>query len=245
MKVAVDLHIHTALSPCGDNDMTPNNIANMAFLKGLDIIAITDHNSVKNCEAVINCACKKGIVVVPGMEVETKEEVHVVCLFPTLEEAKKMQEIVYSALPVRENREEIFGQQLVLDDEDNPLEQERRFLITAADISVDDVFSKVEELGGVAIPAHIDRESYSIISNLGMIPDYLNITCVEISKMCSCESFQIQHPYLDRYSFIRSSDAHYLWDILERESFIEVEELSSEGLIRALKKNSYKKIGFI
>lgn len=236
MKVAVDLHIHTALSPCADNDMTPNNIVNMAFLKGLDIIAVTDHNCVENYEVVAGCARSKGIVVVPGMEVETREEVHLVCLFPDLSAAKKMQQIIFDALPERENRAEIFGQQLIMDEEDNIVMEMKQLLVTAADISIDDVFTKVDELRGVVIPAHIDRESYSILSNLGLIPDYLDIKYIEISRMCNYEDLRQVHPYLDVYNHIKSSDAHYLWDMLERESFLELEEISPSGLIKALKK---------
>lgn len=238
MKAAVDLHIHTALSPCSDNAMTPNNIVNMAYLKGLDIIAITDHNSAENCEAVLKCAQSIGITVIPGMEIETQEEVHLICLFPSLDAVLQMQEKVYEALPPLENREDIFGQQLVMDEEDNIRYVSKRLLITATCLSIDDVFNIVGVLGGIVIPAHVDRESYSIISNLGSIPEELRVRYLEVSSGCDPAKFLQNNKQLLAFDFIRSSDAHYLENILERESFIDIESMSAKGLIRAL--NSYK-----
>ncbi|MCX7842603.1 MAG: PHP domain-containing protein [Clostridia bacterium] len=236
MKAAVDLHIHSALSPCADNDMTPNNIVNMAFLKGLDVIAVTDHNSVENIGAVISCAKKKGILAVPGMELETREEVHIVCLFPGLSEAVKMQEIVYCKLPDIKNREEIFGRQLVLDEEDNIIRTVDRLLLTAADIGIDEAFNIVKELNGVAIPAHIDRESYSVLSNLGLVPDCLGIRYLEVSRKCNVDKLISTRYELVGYNFIKSSDAHYLGDILERESFLELDRISASCLIETLRE---------
>ena len=236
MKAAVDLHIHSALSPCADKDMTPNNIINMAYLKGLDIIAVTDHNSAENLEPVLKCAGRRGILAIPGMEVETKEEVHLICLFPGLDEALKMQEYVYCSLPRLENREDIFGQQIIMDDDNNPAGFVDRLLLTAADIGIDEVFTRIDKLKGVVVPAHVDRESYSIISNLGIVPDNLDIKFLEVSRLCNTKKLADRYGYLGGYEFIKSSDAHYLGDILERESFIEVQELSAECLIYSLKK---------
>lgn len=236
MIVYTDLHIHSALSPCSDNEMTPNNIVNMAFLKQLDIIAVTDHNSAENCVAVVECAKKRGIVAVPGMELETREEVHLVCLFPGIDEAFDMQKIVYNALPDIKNREDIFGEQIVMDAGDNVLRHVDRLLLTASNLSVEDVFSHVAALGGVVIPAHVDRDSYSIISNLGIIPENPEIKYLEISKFCDKTKYLEKNPHLGRFNFIRSSDAHSLGDILERENSIELEEISIECLIETLKK---------
>lgn len=236
MKAFYDFHIHSALSPCAENEMTPNNIVNMAYLKGLDIIAVTDHNAALNCEAVLKCAKDRGIVVVPGMELETREEVHMVCFFPGIGEAMKMHEIVSNALPGMENREDIFGKQLIIDDDDNVIGSYKPMLITAADLSIDEVFDTVEKLGGAVVPAHVDRESFSIISNLGMVPDYLNIKYLEISKDCVINEFLNKNPYLSTYNFLRSSDAHNLGKILEKESSIELKEISIECLIESLKR---------
>lgn len=234
MKYAADLHVHSALSPCSDDDMTPNNIVNMSLLKGLDIIAVTDHNSAENLEAVSRCAALNGIVAIPGMELETSEEVHLICLFPTVDAALKMQETVYAALPPLENREDIFGRQMIMDEHDNIKGRLKRLLLTAAGFCLEDAFDLVKGLGGAVIPAHIDRDSYSILSNLGMIPEGLGIKYLELSKSCDFQEFIHKHPSLAGFQFIRSSDAHDLGTILERENFIELEERSIPCLIKKI-----------
>jgi len=238
MKIAVDLHIHSALSPCSDNDMTPNNIVNMALLKGLDVIAITDHNSAENVEAVLQCAKDKGIVVIPGMEIETREEIHAVCFFPDLETVLKMQHIVYEALPDLKNREDIFGEQLVMDSNDDIRGHVDRLLLTATSLSLEDVHKTAQDLGGVMVPAHVDRDSYSVLSNLGMIPEYLELKYLEISRTCDLIKLTEAMPELRKYRFIRSSDAHTLGDIFERESFMEAEEKSVKGLLRQFREGT-------
>lgn len=235
MKVAVDLHIHSALSPCSDKDMTPNNIVNMSVMKGLDFIAITDHNSIENIEEIIYCARNKDLIVVPGMELETSEEIHVVCLFPDCDAAYRIQDIVYNSLPDMENREDIFGQQLIMDNEDNIKGKVERLLLTATGLSLDEVNMKMNEIGGVMIPAHIDRESYSVLSNLGMIPDNLRLKYLEVSKCCKMEKLEEKLVYSKKFFFIRSSDAHRLEDIMERESFLNIDDRSIISLLKELK----------
>ncbi len=234
MKYSVDLHIHSALSPCADKEMTPNNIVNMALVKSLDIIALTDHNSGLNLEAVSKCAKKNGLLFIPGMEVETSEEVHLICLLPDLKCAAELHRHVYKALPAIQNREDIFGTQLILDENDQCIGRESRMLITATKLTVNDVFLLVRQLGGAVIPAHVDRPSYSMISNLGMIPEDLGIIYLEISRSCDKYAFRALKPELDSFRLIKSSDAHYLGDILERESRLELKERSPQALIRAL-----------
>ncbi|MCX7745898.1 MAG: PHP domain-containing protein [Clostridia bacterium] len=235
MRAFVDLHIHSALSPCSSNEMTPNNIVNMAWLKGLDIIAVTDHNTAENCSAVLKCAKERNLLVVPGMELETREEVHVICLFPSLEKVLNFQKFVYAALPSIKNREDIFGEQWIIDENDEMKGKLDQLLITAAELSLEDTFRIVGDLSGVVIPAHIDRNSYSLISNLGLIPETLPIQTLEVSKNCDTATLKLNMPYLDKYRLIKSSDAHQLGDILEKDSYVELEELSIECLIRTLK----------
>lgn len=235
MKAAIDLHIHSALSPCADETMTPNNIVNMAMLKGLDIIAVTDHNSTDNLEAVAKCAEKRDILFIPGLEIETKEEVHLISLFKDMRGAFEMGKIVRKSLPDIKNREDILGEQLIMDENDNVVDHYQSMLITATKLSVDQVFEHVSKLEGVVIPAHVDRSSYSILSNLGVIPDYYNIRYLEISKDCHISKFKQNYPNLIKYNYIKSSDAHYLGDILERESLIEIDELTVETLIKFLR----------
>lgn len=235
MRAAVDLHIHTALSPCADKEMTPNNIARMASLKGLDFIAITDHNTMENYGAVSQCSQQLGVIAIPGMEIETREEVHLVCLFPGLEQALKMQEIIYASLPPAENREEILGQQILMDGSDNITGYKKQLLLTASRLGVEDIYFIVNSLEGVVIPAHVDRSSYSIISNLGFIPSDLGFRYLEISRKCNLTEFLNQNKGLEDYLILKSSDAHVLGDILERECFVEVVEKSIRGLLSALK----------
>ncbi|MCT4618564.1 MAG: PHP domain-containing protein [Marinisporobacter sp.] len=235
MKIAVDFHIHTGLSPCADEDMTPNNIVNMSMLKGLDAIAITDHNTAENCKACLDVAKSKGLIVVPGMELQTKEEVHLICLFKGINEVLSFQQLVYDQLPEKENDPKVFGKQLVFNEKDEAIRENKRMLIISTSLSLNEVFYEVEKREGVIIPAHVDRGAYSLIGTLGFVPKQLEIKTLEISRRCNLTTFLEKYKYLKRYKFIQSSDAHYLGDILERENFIEVEEKTIEGIFRALR----------
>ena len=226
-----DLHIHTALSPCADDEMTPNNIVNMAHLKGLDIIAVTDHNSIKNVEAVSVAAKKQGITVIPGMEVETAEEVHIITLFPSMRSAYSVWQIVDDNMPFIENNPDIFGEQFVLDENDNIIEEESKLLLRATKISVQKLFSLTKSVGGIAIPAHINRRSNSLISNLGFIPPELNVTTVEVSGNICLTDYLSQNPYLRNYNIISNSDAHSLGIISERNKFIDVINNKPQSII--------------
>lgn len=235
MKAAYDLHIHSTLSPCADNDMTPNNIVNMSILKGLDIIAITDHNSCANVQAIMDCAKNTSLLVIPGMEIETAEEIHVVCLFPNSEKAIEMQKLVYLSLPNIKNKEDIFGEQLIYDEKDNLICKENRLLLTASDLTINDVFDIVNnKLNGIAIPAHIDRQANSILSSFGVIPQDIDIRCVELNQK-NLENINLTYDNkLRNIKRIYSSDAHYLWNIHEREHFIDIENLTIADVIRTL-----------
>lgn len=234
MLYAYDLHIHTALSPCGDNDMTPNNIVNMAIIKNLDIIAVTDHNSCENAKAVMEVAENTELIVIPGMEVESSEEVHMICLFPSINKALQMQEIVYKNLPNLKNRTDIFGNQLVYNSKDEVINENERMLITATSLSIANILELSYSFYGIAYPAHIDRDSYSIISNLGLIPKDLNIKAVEFSKHVIPKDIVFEYKYLERYMSIQSSDAHYLEDIMERTNFIELPDKTINSIIRKI-----------
>lgn len=235
MKIAYDFHIHTALSPCGDDDMTPNNIVNMAVLKGLDAIAITDHNTCRNAEACMQCAEGTDLLVLPGMEIETAEECHIVCIFPDIDSARRMEEQVIANLPKIKNRPDIFGHQVVMDKDDNIVGYEENLLVTATAMPVEKVASLARELGGVAIPAHIDKAAYSIISNLGFIDDGYGFKTVEVKDLEKLDSLY-EDKGLGRFRIIHSSDAHYLWDISEREQFLEVDKPDTTSIIDILKR---------
>lgn len=231
MKYAVDLHIHTCLSPCADDDMTPNNIVNMALLKGLDIIGITDHNSCDNVEAVIKVA-KDKLLVVPGMEVQTREEVHLLCYFKDLPTLSEFGLIIEHGLPNLLNRREIFGNQYIMDSEDSILKERKELLLSSVDMGVDEVVSRVRAMEGVVVPAHVDRRSFSLISQLGFISENLNFSTLEIENFHSLNRLNLQE-----YKYIMSSDAHSLGDILERESFIELDSLGVYDLLSRLENN--------
>lgn len=225
MKLYYDLHIHSALSPCADNDMTPNNIVNMAAIKGLDVIAITDHNSCKNAAACIKAAENAGLdlIVIPGMEVETSEEVHVICLFPATAAALEFDVFITQNLPAIKNRPEIFGEQYITDEMDNVTGSVDNLLITAAKLDLYTVVNKVNELSGIAVPAHIDRDSYSVLSSLGFIPPDLKINLVEISQNTDPFAFMNKkRRFLSNHDkFLISSDAHNLADISEKNLYFE------------------------
>lgn len=231
MRVYYDLHIHSALSPCADEDMTPNNIVNMSLLKGLNVIAVTDHNSCGNLRAVMEVAGDR-LLVVPGMEVETSEEVHVLCYFPTIEQAEHMWELLKEKrLPVR-NKPEIFGRQLYMDREDEIIGEEEYLLVTASALSMEEVFSHTRALGGVPVPAHIDRSSYSVLSNLGFLPPELDTDAVEITG----KNLAAWEKDWQNYNIISDSDAHYLGDIAEAVNFMNIKDKNVQEILDNLTK---------
>lgn len=235
MALYYDLHIHSALSPCGDDDMTPNNIINMAIIKGLDIIAVTDHNSTNNLPAIHEVAKRSGIMLIPGLEVQTREEVHMLCYFRNLDSAKAFGSIVYDSLPPIKNNPDIFGNQYIFDGSDNITGSIEKLLLSSSDFSIAELIELVERFDGACIPAHVDRASYSIISNLGFIPESLNIKTVELSYAMTLSSFVSKFPYIKDMNIIKSSDAHYLQDISERENSLPMDELTMSKIFDYLK----------
>jgi len=235
-KVAIDLHIHSVLSPCGEAEMTPNNIVNMALLKEIDFIAVTDHNSSKNLPAIFSVAKEagEGICILPGIEVTTKEEAHILAYFPTMEGAMELDEILYKHLPKVMNRKELFGPQYIMDENDIIIGEVDKLLISATNIGIDKLWDMVTSIGGVLVPAHIDRKSYSIIASLGFIPPELDIKTCEISKNETAENVLKNYQFFRTYQFIHGSDAHQLEDIAERVYFLELEDMQRQTLIRYL-----------
>lgn len=222
-----DFHIHSCLSPCGDNDMTPNNIVNMAALLGFNAIAVSDHNTVGNVKACMEVAEEVGITVIPGMEVETEEEVHILTLYPTLDAAETAAKEVHKKLPAIKNRPEIFGEQVFMDKEDNITGYEEKLLISPCAMSMNYLFDVVKSVGGIYIPAHVDRHSYSVLTNLGFIPDDIDIKNIEISRMTQdVDAFLAAREELKIYNIYRNSDAHYLQDMREAEAFLSISDIS-------------------
>ena len=211
-----DLHLHTVLSACAETEMLPEFIVERAKELGLRLIAVTDHNSAENAAAVVTAAAGTGISVLPGMEVQTREEVHLLCLFDTLEQVGLWQEEVYAHLPPVKNDERVFGIQIVLDAEGNVVGRNDRMLLIATSFSVEEVVRRVCDLSGVCIPAHVDRPAYSVIASLGFIPPDLGIAGVEISHLTGLKEARARFPQLERYSLVAGGDAHRLQDMARR-----------------------------
>ncbi len=227
-----DLHIHSCLSPCGDDDNTPNNIAGMASLCGLNIVALTDHNTTDNCPAFFEAAKRYGIIPIAGMELTTSEDIHVVCLFETLDGAMAFNEKVKSLRIPYKNRPDIFGFQQILDGQDNIIGEEENLLINATLISVEEVPDLVAEFGGVCYPAHIDRQSNGIISILGTFPNSPHFNCVELHDGEKKDEY-IQKYGLQDKKIIVSSDAHRLGDMRDKENYFDLDdEPYSSNLVR-------------
>lgn len=227
-----DLHIHSCLSPCADNDMTPCNIAGMAAIKGLGIVALTDHNSTKNCRAFFAAAKRHGIVPIAGMELTTAEDVHIVCLFPTLEAAEKFDDEYRSFRILYKNRKDIFGDQLILDEEDNVIGEEEHLLLNASTLSIENAERLAKKYGAAVFPAHIDRDENGIIAALGCVPETPHFHAVEFRDRESIGEYSEKYGLSDKL-ILTDSDAHYLWDISEAENYIELEdEPYSSDLVR-------------
>jgi len=206
----VDLHIHTCLSPCADNEMTPKRIITQAKKMDLDVIGICDHNASENVEAVSKAGKKQGIYVLQGMEITSSEEVHVMSFFEKRSSLQEMQHIVYDNLS-GENDVDAFGEQIIVDENDVPVGINNKLLFGASQLNIDKVVELIHSFNGIAIASHIDRESHSIIGQLGFIPEGISFDAVEISSACGSEKRK-DLIFSNQYT-ITSSDAHFISDI--------------------------------
>lgn len=216
--------------------MTPNNLVNMAALCGLSAIALTDHNSCKNCPAASAVAKEAGLIFLPGMELTTAEEIHVVCLLPDLDAAEAFDQLVHGHLPPFENREDIFGQQLILDERDQLLGKEPYLLVNATDFSLMEIPELIKSFGGVCFPAHIEKSSYSVLSALGSIPPECGFTAFEVADWNRIEQLRQQHPILNQGLILKNSDSHYLTQINEvgEQNLLETDRANAAGILHAL-----------
>jgi PHP family Zn ribbon phosphoesterase len=226
-----DLHIHSCLSPCADLEMSPAAIVAKAKASGLDAIALTDHQSAKNCPAIAECARRSGIKCLFGLEVQTAEEVHTLALFDTPEQALAMTEWVYEAMPKRVNDPETFGDQPVVTWDEDIVEMEWRILAMGCRRTIPETSAKVRELGGIYIAAHIDRPNFSVVSGLGAVPEGC-FDAVEFSRTADGEKWLGQAGPL---AVVRSSDAHHLDDVAKVWSEADIEEFSVESLKRCFR----------
>ncbi len=235
-KYFYDLHIHSCLSPCGDDEATPASIAGIGKLNGLDIMALTDHNTAKNCPAFFKAAEAYGIIAIAGMELTTAEDIHMVCLFKTLSDALACDEALVEKRALIPNRPEIFGRQLIMDEDDNIIGEEENILSFATNLSFDEVPDFIKSFGGVCYPAHIDRPSNSVISVLGAFPPDSNFPCAEMHGRERVTDYAVMAS-VPTDKIIFSSDAHQLLDIKEATDFIELadnDEMAVENLFKAL-----------
>ena len=222
MRYSYDLHNHSCLSPCADNDSTPNNIAGMAYLSGIKIVALTDHNSTKNCPAFFEAAERYGIIPVAGMELTTSEDIHLVCLFEELDSALKFDEYLQKRRILIKNRTDIFGQQLVLDGNDEIIGEEEHLLSNATSISLDEAPELIANFGGICYPAHIDRDANGIIAILGTIPPTPCFKCYEMRDGDKIPEYKERYGLSDELIIV-SSDSHYLTDINETNNYFELD----------------------
>ena len=229
-----DLHVHTCLSPCGDVRMSPRKIVADVLEKRFDVIAVTDHNSAANARAVMKSAGGTALKVLPGLEICTKEEVHILGIFDMLEPALELQELVYAHLKGK-NDPEVFGMQVLANELDEVEGFEERLLIGAADLAAEEVVDAIHALKGLAIASHIDREAFGVISQLGFIPEGLGFDALEISRNTSPEEAQRRFPEYRRFAWVRSSDAHRLEDLGTSFSECLVDEPSLGEIGKALR----------
>ncbi len=230
-KLFCDLHIHSCLSPCGSDDMTPANLCGMAMLKGLNMLALTDHNSARNLPAAKACADAYGLLLIPGMEITTREEVHLLGYFPTVDAALAFSEFLRGHMPAKKNKPSFFGNQLVMDEDDNVIAEEDELLIASSDLSLSELVKLIREASGVPVPAHINRGSNGLLINLGFVPDDLNLTAVEVWRDLPCP-----HTPQEGRVVLHSSDAHYLGDSLEARETVELPERSTAAFLEYLRR---------
>ncbi|TDO86114.1 hypothetical protein DFR79_11527 [Halanaerobium saccharolyticum] len=243
LKLKADLHLHSVLSPCGDLLMTPEEIVKKAKKEGVEVAALTDHNTAENVE-VFEFFCEKhNLKFIPAMEAETKEEIHILCYFPDLKSLLKWQEIVYGRLPQQKNDEDFFGPQIKCDFKDDYQAKVKHLLAGAVDLSLEQCLAQVRELGGIAVPSHLDRK-HSIISQLGFIPPELNLITAEISKNTKPEIVLEKFSYLNELQFMQNSDSHYLKEIKAYQRLI-VKEFSFIEFKKAVQKEEGRKIELI
>ncbi|MCX8021212.1 MAG: PHP domain-containing protein [Syntrophorhabdaceae bacterium] len=234
LNFSCDLHIHSTLSPCASLDMSPKNIVLRTKEIGLDIIAITDHNMVENALYAREIGKTEDVHVLIGMELQTKEEIHLLAIFDSPDTGMEFQRIVYDLLPPVPNRVEYFGDQLVVNGDGEIVRVEERLLINSAGISIEDAVSWIASRGGIAIPSHIDSPSFSILSQIGYIPEDIPFDALEVRNEKSIDGI-LSFITKGRLPIVTFSDAHYIEDIGRKRTILNLEEPNCSGIKRALK----------
>lgn len=233
-----DLHIHSCLSPCAELDMTPRGIIKTAVERGIDIIALTDHNSMENVDITRKIGRDK-VFVFAGMEVTSSEEIHILALFNDIERAMELQSLVYDNLPSGVNDERLYGHQVVVNEYDEVLSLNKRLLIGATNIGIGDLIERIRSLGGISFASHVDKESFSVISQLGFIPDDLNFDGLEFSPHITREKATEMFPKLNTFPWVSFSDAHHLKEIGRRVTVFDINEISVDNIKKALREGNF------
>ncbi len=240
-KIKADLHIHTCLSPCGDMNMTPAAIVEKARSKGLDVIGICDHNSSENVAAVKKAGEKNNLKVLGGMEVTSKEEVHILALFDEEKKLSELQEIVYENME-GVNDEEFFGYQLIVDEQGEIIDLNKKLLIGATDLTVERIVELIHSLNGLAIASHVDRERFSLIGQLGFVPEGLDLDGLELSPRYMSEKKKFDFPMSSGLPLVTFSDAHFPDDIGKTSTTFLLDDITVKELKKALKNKDGRSI---
>lgn len=236
-KYRADLHVHTVLSPCAEIEMLPPLIVSEAKVRGIDLIAITDHNASANISAVQKAALGSGLTVLPGMELQTKEEVHVLCLFDTMNQIMEFQRLVDLKLPPINNRPDFFGEQLVVDENGDFIRKEDQLLITSTSFSLNESYHCVNEIGGLLIPAHVNRKANGLLEILGFVPDDIPFLALELSRHITPKEAKEKFPQITSFELIQNGDVHRLSEFIGTTIF-EIESPSITEIKLALRKEA-------
>ncbi len=215
-----ELHSHTVLSPCAEVEMIPPLIVPAVIEKGINLLAVTDHNASANVIAVQQAARDSGLNVLPGMELQTREEVHLLCLFDTLAQLEAWQAVVDAHLPALENDIEHFGEQFVVDAEGDFIRRELQLLLTSTDLSLEEAIGAVNAIEGLAIPAHIDRKANGLLALLGFVPTHVTVDALELSRHISIDVAPLRYPQIRGYPLVQDGDAHRLNEFLGVNEFV-------------------------
>ena len=242
MKIAADLHIHSTLSPCSSLEMSPAAIIRRARELSLDVIAVTDHNSVENCFNAAELGKKNGVQVFFGMEAQTREDVHILCLFQNRRQAERFNDRIYALLPDVKNNPDFFGDQVIVDEQDNIVRHEEKLLLNALNISIPELLELVKIHQGYTIPAHVESAPFGLLVNLGLVPGELDGSLLEISCATRRETVLKTYPDLARFPLISNSDAHFLKDIGRAYTIFDTADASLSTLIDAARNGAYSVI---
>lgn len=235
-QFVADLHVHSVLSPCAEVEMTPRNIVWHAAKHGIDIVAITDHNACDNVVAALEAAKDTNVTILLGMEVETKEEVHIIVLFEKMRQLKAWEKFVQHYMSERLNDEQRFGAQFVVDAEDELIRVKPEMLLASLGCGIAEVCAKVKELGGICIASHVDRPVYSLLTQLGFIPPDIELSAVEVSRLTNPEEARKRFPGIGSLPIVTSSDAHRMEDFISGpKTIFHIEEPTLSEIQQALR----------